>query len=56
MRLTLLSLILCLSAASAQASSVSLGGLKVGKTVVGPDQGTKELRGKCVLVVYWGTH
>jgi hypothetical protein len=48
--------VLCLSVCAHAASGVNLAGLKMGKTVSGPDLTTKDLRGKCVLVVYWGTH
>ena len=56
MRLSLLAIVLCALTASAHASSVSLAGLKPGKTAIGPDLQPKDLKGKCTLVVYWGTH
>ena len=56
MRLSLVAVVLCALTATANAASVSLAGLKLGKTAVGPDLQQKDLKGKCTLVVYWGTH
>jgi hypothetical protein len=42
--------------ASAHAASLSLDNLVTGKTVNGPDLSLKDMKGKVVLVMYWGTH
>ena len=45
-----------LLAYSASAFSMSIDDLTPGKTVSGPDLAVKDMKGKVVYVVYWGTH
>ena len=40
----------------ALAWGMTLDDLSVGKTVSGPDLSLSDLKGKVVLVEYWGTH
>ena len=57
MRTTLAGLTCAIAlAASAQAASMTLDDLQTGKTVNGPDLSVKDMKGKVVLVMYWGTH
>jgi len=43
-------------AASGLASAMTLDDLVPGKTVVGPNLSLGEMKGKVVLVEFWGTH
>ena len=38
------------------ASAMTLDDLSPGKTVHGPNLSLKEMKGKVVFVLYWGTH
>lgn len=40
----------------AAAHATSLNDLIIGKTEAGPNHAMKDLKGKVVLVVFWGTH
>lgn len=56
-RINMLASLTCLAALSgaAMGGDISLDGLTPGKTCSGPDLKTKDLTGKLVLVVIWGT-
>jgi hypothetical protein len=57
MRNTALALTCALAlTASANAASMSLDDLQPGKTVNGPELSVKDMKGKVVFVIYWGTH
>jgi hypothetical protein len=43
-------------AACVPAMAMTLDDLTPGKTVSGPDLTVKEMKGKVVYVVFWGTH
>ena len=45
-----------LLAAPLLGADMTLDGLTTGKTVFGPETSIKEMKGKVVYVVYWGTH
>jgi thiol-disulfide isomerase/thioredoxin len=53
LRCAILSLFVACATASA---AMTLSDLTPGKTVHGPDTSLKDLKGKVVFVVYWGTH
>jgi len=57
MRTTILGMACAVAlATSAHAASMSLDDLNTGKTVSGPELSVKDMKGKVVFVVYWGTH
>jgi hypothetical protein len=49
-------LVPALAVCCAVASAMTLDDLSPGKTVDGPALTLKEMKGKVVYVVYWGTH
>ncbi|HLX62158.1 MAG TPA: hypothetical protein VKX17_12830 [Planctomycetota bacterium] len=51
-----LALCLAVCVACASASAMTITDLNIGKHASGPNLTQKDLSGKVVFVVYWGTH
>lgn len=48
--------VLALLLVCASARAITINDLTLGKTDSGPNHALKDLKGKVVLVVFWGTH
>lgn len=55
MKRSVLAAALLATVAFSASAAMTLKDLTVGKTVVGPDLKVEEMKGKVVLVMYWGT-
>jgi hypothetical protein len=49
-------IVLAMMLICASARAITVNELIVGKTESGPNHALKDLKGKVVLVVFWGTH
>jgi hypothetical protein len=56
MRSLLAGMVLAMLFSSASLHATSINDLMLGKHESGPNLTPKDLKGKVVLVVYWGTH